>query len=222
MSSPVEDSYPGHAEASGIFSALQFLLCYILHFPLEFPLRSQIKVICDDQGTIQWIKKMKNAPFISAWMTTTDDFDIYQAIFQTDKQLYPLQFHYIHIKGHQDKYQPFHQLFPKAQLNVECDRCASNLLPKLLWFHMPAHPPLPFTSPALYVHGQLIVRDYQYQLWYAACLPNYWLYLCQKCQWWPEDSEEVNWLAFSFAFHQLHANDQRQLHKFLHYWLGSS
>jgi len=58
MSSPVEDSYPGHAEASGIFSALQFLLCYILHFPLEFPLHSQIKVICDGQGTIQWIKKM--------------------------------------------------------------------------------------------------------------------------------------------------------------------
>jgi len=30
-------------------------------------------------------QKMKNAPFISAQMTTTDDFDIYQAIFQTDK-----------------------------------------------------------------------------------------------------------------------------------------
>ncbi len=40
--------------------------------------------------------------------------------------------------------------------------------------------------------------------------------------WWPEDSEEVNWLAFSFAFHWFHANDQRQLHKFLHDWLGSS
>jgi len=162
---------------------------------------------------------MKNVPFISARMTTTDDFDIYQAIFQTDKHLYPLQFHYVHIKGHQDKYQPFHQLSLEAQLNVECDRRAGNLLPKLLHFHKPTHPPLPFTCPNLYVHGQLIVRDFQHRLRYAACSPDYWMYLCQKFQWRPEDSGEVNWLAFSFAFHRFSANDQRRLHKFLHDWL---
>ncbi len=200
MSSPVEDSYPGHAEAFGIFSALWFLLHYISWFPLEFPLCSPIKVICDNQGTIQWIKKMKNASFITARMTTTDDFDIYQAIFQTDKHLYPLWFHYVHIKGHQDKYQPFHQLSLEAQLNVECDRRAGNLLPKLLHFHKSTHPPLPFTCPDLYVHGQLIVRDYQHWLRYAACLPDYRMYLWQKFQWQPEDSEEVNLVSLFLCF----------------------
>jgi len=99
MSSPVEDSYPSCAEAFCIFSGFWFLLNYITYFPLEFPLCSPIKVICDNQGTIQWIEKMRNAPLISAWMTTTDDFDIYWAIFQTDKQLYPLTFNYFHIQG---------------------------------------------------------------------------------------------------------------------------
>jgi len=219
MSSPVEDSYPGHAKAFSIFSALQFLLHYITYFPLVFPLCSPIKVICDNQGTIQRIEKMRNSPFISAWMTTTDDFDIYQAIFQTDKQLYPLTFSYFHIKGYQDKFWPFHQLSPDAQLNVECDWHAGSLLPKLLRLHKPVHLQLPLTSANLYIHGQLIVRDFQYQLWYAACFPDYWLYLCQKFQWRSEDSEEVNWLAFSFAIRQFQANDQRQLHKFLHDWL---
>ncbi len=214
MSSPVEDSYPGHAEAFGLFSALLFLLHYITYFPLVFPLHSPIKVICNNQGTIQRIEKMRNAPFISARMTTTDDFDIYQAIFQTDKQLYPLTFSYFHIKGHRDKSWPFHQLSPEAQLNVECDQCAGSLLPKLLQFHKPIHLQLPFTSANLYIHGQLIVRDFQYWLWYAACLPDYQLYLCQQFQWRSEDGEEVNWLAFSFAIHHFQANNQRRLHKF--------
>jgi len=105
-------------------------------------------VICDNQGTIQRIEKMRNAPFISARMTTTDDFDIYQAILQTDKQLYPLTFSYFHIKGYQDKSRPFHQLSPEAQLNVECDRRAGSLLPKLLRFHKPVHlPPFYFCKP---------------------------------------------------------------------------
>jgi len=95
-------------------------------------------------------------------MTTSDDFDIYQAIFQTDKQLYPLTFSYFHIKGHQDKHWPIHQLSREAQLNVECDQQASSLLPKLLRFHRPTHPQLPFTNPNLYIHGQLIVREFQH------------------------------------------------------------
>jgi len=134
-------------------------------------------------------------------------------------KLYPLIFSYFHIKGHQDKSRPFHQLSPEAQLNVECDQRAGSLLPKLLQFYKPILLQLPFTSVNLYIHGQLIVRDFQYQLWYAACSPYYRLYLFQKFQWRSEDSEEVNWLAFSFAIHHFQANDQRQLHKFLHYWL---
>jgi len=42
MSSPVEDSYAGRAEAFGIFSALQFLLRYLTYFPVVFPLCSPI------------------------------------------------------------------------------------------------------------------------------------------------------------------------------------
>jgi len=37
MSSPVEDSYAGRAEAFGIFSALRFLLRYLTYFPVVFP-----------------------------------------------------------------------------------------------------------------------------------------------------------------------------------------
>jgi len=152
-------------------------------------------------------------------MTTMDDFDIYFAIYETSQQLHPLLFSYVHVKGHQDRHCPFHLLSWEAQLNVECDKHASRLLPLLLRHHQHAHPQLPFTCPNLYIHGQLVVRDFQHRLRYVACSPDYREYLCQKFQWKSSDCEEVNWLAFSFAFRRVNSNDQMRLHKFLHDWL---
>jgi len=111
-----------------------------------------------------------------ARMTTTDDFDIYFAIYETNQQLHPLLFSYVHVKGHQDRHCPFHLLSWEAQLNVECDKQASRLLPLLLQHHKHAHPQLPFACLNLYIHGQLVVWDFQHRLHYA----DYCEYLCQK------------------------------------------
>jgi len=75
-------------------------------------------------------------------MTTTDNFDIYQAIIQTDKQLYPLSFNqqYFHIKGHQEKYQPFHQLSLEAQPASQAITLSQiHSSPAGLYFSKPLH-----------------------------------------------------------------------------------
>jgi len=58
-----------------------------------------------------------------------DNFDIFNAIYQTDQQLHPLMFCYEHILGHQYQHCPFHQLSLEAKLNIECDKWAAMLLP---------------------------------------------------------------------------------------------
>jgi len=56
MSSPVEDSYPSHAEAFGIFAALDSSYNILHTFQLNSPLLSYESDL-DNQGTIQWIEK---------------------------------------------------------------------------------------------------------------------------------------------------------------------
>ncbi len=211
---PVDDVYSGHAEAFGIYSALYFLLHYICNFPVVFPNHSPIKVICDNWGVLQRIEQLKQAFFLSAHMTTMDDFDIFHGIHQTDQQLHPLTFCYEHVLGHQDRHCPFHQLSLEAKLNIECNKRAAMLLPKFLRFCHPVHPCLPSASPSLFIHGNLIVREYQAKLRHAACSPDYRDYLCQKYHWKASDCEEVNWSAFSLAFRKFKASDQTFLQKF--------
>jgi len=101
----------------------------------------------------------RHSCFISACiMTTMDDFDIFNAIYQTDQQLYPLTFCYEHSLGYQDtRHCPFHQLSLEAKLNIECNKCTATLLPKFLHFCQLMHLCLPSVSPSLLIYGNLIV-----------------------------------------------------------------
>jgi len=119
VSGLVEDIYSGQTEAFGILSALWFLVRYIASLPIIIPQCMPIKVLCNNQGVIQCILGLQSAPFTTTRMTTSDDFDIFYAIYNIEQSLNPLQFNFVHIKGYQDHNHPLHQLSFEAQLNVE-------------------------------------------------------------------------------------------------------
>jgi len=115
---PPHNMYSGLAEAYGIYTVLSFFLQYMCHYPL-LPQRTRpIHVYCDNKGLIDPLCNCSALPYPHD--AVRDDYPIYAKIDQCLEQLKPLDLHFIHVLGHQDKKSDKLLMLPKC-LNIDCN-----------------------------------------------------------------------------------------------------
>jgi len=123
-----DNMYSGQSEAFGIYTAVQFLSNYLLHYPNTYYQAPNIMVYCDSQGVLDCIQKLHSLHTILAHSTTADDYDIYTAIWNTLHKQVPITIQFVHVKGHQDHNCKQQSSLPE-KLNIECNKQASEYLP---------------------------------------------------------------------------------------------
>jgi ribonuclease HI len=117
------------AEAYGMLSATAFLVAYIDLFPNTGTAKCRIRAYCDNKSLVdelQWEKTHNKAS-----EALKPEFDMLVAIERTNERLdniaemrYPCE----HVKGHQDKTIPMHELSLPARLNIRADVLATDEL----------------------------------------------------------------------------------------------
>jgi len=150
--------YSGLAEAYGIYTVLSFFLQYMYHHPLLPQQRRPLYVYCDNKGVIDRICNRTNN--IYPRNAIQDNYPIYAKIDHCLQQLQPLDFHFIHVLGHQDKHPDKQLTIPKC-LNIDCDIRASSIPTLDNPVQLQLHPCFAASYPHLCIHGQIIIHRLQ-------------------------------------------------------------
>jgi len=212
---PQEDMYSGCAEAFGIFAAILFLQYYLSYFPTLSQV-NPITCYCDNLGAITTLTNMQTQTIVRPNDTTNDDWDIYIAIDAAAKQCQMVNFHYRHVKGHQDN-DPQRQLTIPEQHNVDCDKLAKSYVcnHRIQSTTIPT-PEFTAAQPQLRIDGRTVCRRVMNALRQAAAAPAYWDYLRKRFTWSQSDLSHIQWHTFQAALRTFPCNDQRQLVLFTH------
>jgi len=178
-----------------------------------------ITIYCDNNGIIDRVHRLAKTTPITPRSTTDDDYDVYQAIHTAINEVKPVTITLRHIKGHQDQQPNKKYLSLPARLNIECDQRAAAYLKIARKLRPKKNPPIPDSYPLLIIDGNIIVRDLQANLRFAATTPDYRDYIHKKLNWTTKDCKNVNWLSIKLAIRQFNQPDRQRLQKFLHDWL---
>jgi len=212
---PEEHMYSGRAEAFGLLAATLYLKYYLSCYTHEVP-ATTIPTYCDNLGVINMLTDMQNDTIQRPNDTMADDRDLYLTIADTAQQCSPIQFHYLHVKGHQDS-KPDHILTTEEQHNVECDGFAKQFLLDTTTISTTLDTPeFPAAQPHLKIQGKVICCRFLPAIHQAAAQPEYWDYLCKRFNWTYTDANTVQWRTLSAALQLFPSNDQRWLVLFVH------
>ena len=170
----------------------------------------------DSESLVKTIQKRMEWLVEFPHSTMTADWDLQQAISRSLRQFDTLP-HICHVKGHQDKYQPYATLSLPAQLNVDADHEAAD-------YSYPSRVSsclAPITAGChalLHSADGTVTSNYRATLRRLATYENLRLYHCTKYDWTESVFDSVDWLAHGRA---INSNFSRRhfLVKFLHDWL---
>ena len=202
------------AESYAFLAILRFLIqsCEFLSCPLP----PFLQMFTDSESLVKTIQKRMEWLVEFPFSTMTADWDLQQAISRSLRQFDTLP-HICHVKGHQDKYQPYATLSLPAQLNVDADHEAAD-------YSYPSRVSsclAPITAGChalLHSADGTVNSNYRATLRRLATYENLRLYHCTKYDWTESVFDSVDWLAHGRA---INSNFSRRhfLVKFLHDWL---
>jgi len=119
----------------------------------------------------------------------------------------PVQFHFLHIKGHQDTKMQ-HPLTLPEQYNVECDHLAKAFVTASTMISTSlANPEFDSAQPHLHIAGKVICWQFLQALHENAAVPVYLDYLCKK-NWSPMVAKQIHWEPFHHTIQSLPCNNQ--------------
>jgi hypothetical protein len=193
----------------GILATVRFLTQ--IHRYVNRTLNPQaLRVVCDNKSMVRQVSKLRcevddsNAESIYGDADDTHpsleplqpEWDILQEIWHTINTWE--HFYISHIKGHQDRSRPVHELSLHAQLNVEADALAGMYLTDLPW---PKTEVLffPHTHVQLTIKGQTITSRYSLRIRNAECDPHMITYLKKHYGWTDAVCESINWTVHGKA-----------------------
>ncbi len=189
--------YSGLVEAYGIYTMLSFFLQYMCHYPVIPQWPRPIHVYCDNKGLIDCLSNRLALPYPRD--AIRDDYPIYAKIDQCLEQLKPLDLHFIHVLGHQDKKSDKPLTLPE-RLNIDCDARAANLPMFDNPDQLQQNPRTDASYPHLRIKGQIIIRRLQATLRDTATQETYFQYLQDKFQWITSPTVSIQWHVIQLAF----------------------
>jgi hypothetical protein len=117
------------AEAYGILSVVSFLFALLEVKPTKLPAKCKIQACCNNKSLVD--KLQWETTHSTANEALKPKFDMLVAIDKTNErleQLAEMRYPCEHVKGHQDKTVPIHELSLPAQLNILANALATDTL----------------------------------------------------------------------------------------------
>jgi len=150
------DMYSGRAEAFGLLTGLTFLQYYISCYRLDSFTASPLQCFCNNKGIITNMTALLSPHILQPNAMTNDNHNVYLAISKMAKQCAPMQPHFLHVKGHQDK-DPNHPLTVIEAYNVDCNTGAKKYTCEAPQSStMLSNPAIPVAQPHLKIAGKII------------------------------------------------------------------
>ena len=114
------------AEATGLLSLLVFLLCLLTKYHwITLPHAMSLPIYLDNQSLLHTVISAPSQKYSSPSEATSSEQDLIMQIIDTIAKL-PLSLSFFHVKSHQDKHIPIHQLSYPAQANCTADQLATH------------------------------------------------------------------------------------------------
>ena len=202
-----------HAEAYGLlslFTALQRICSFTAS---AFP--THLSVYCDCASLVNTINEARNWATFFPNTTMSTDWDFIQAIHYALQQL-PASYNLHHVKGHQDRLTPYHELPLPAQLNIDADHITTE--------YATANqtntdtPLLPGAIAQLHSPQGTISSHLKPSLRRIASLEPMKQYMMDKYDWDHNTLESINWQSHSRSIRAMHRYNNF-ISKFIHDWL---
>jgi hypothetical protein len=207
------------AEAYGKLSWILFLKHCKLFYNLD--VKCNISSYCDNKSIVQQTSTSTNHQFASISMKP--DYDILIAI-QKEQDIIQsfgyLVSNTLHVKGHQDKIKPYHELPRPAQLNIDADKLASEALTHIM---ATSSPPPSSANPHCHAYlrnNKLLVSSNEQTLlrwkWAEFRIQQYY---ARKFKIRIKQLHYINWAGLRLARNQLSHAEKRFNIKLTTNWL---
>jgi hypothetical protein len=200
-------------------------MCFVLHYTefLGIEIKCAINSYCDNIAIIRGTKFNKEK---TAFNSLQADYDILAQIADQQtrlRRIAPRLAQSRHVKGHQDKLQPIHELTRQAQLNIRADQLATQALNEIIWEKSnPQMIALPSCSIYLLNAGMIQSSQEKKSLrwkWSDFRLQNYY---CKRLQLPPSVLHRINWESYQIARRRLSSAEQAFSTKAITRWLPTS
>ena len=192
-----------HTEAYAVLTFLRFILHQYRFWQIPIP-NARMTGHTDILSLIKTLAKI--ARFANDWYSTVytwSHIDILRKINTTMQELHPLVYIPQHVKAHEDKKTPWHELSREQQVNVYCDREATSALRQQM-----AEPhkksnfqPLPGMSTYLQHNKKFVTGHEQKILLWATAKEEITAYYSKKYDWSRTTAKAIDWAAFEAAQH---------------------
>jgi len=212
--SPVEDMHSRRAEAFGILAALIFIQHYLSCYP-PVPASTTLTCYCDNLGVITNVNSFRDDDNSCPNETTNNDRDLIIVISEVTDRCQPLELQFMYVKGHQDTKADRPLTIPELH-NVACNKLAKDYVNSTPYFSTSlATPEFEAAQPHLHIDGKTICRKFITTLRHQAAFPDYEQYLCDKFNWTPDDTKQIQWGIMKHAIHNTPPNDQQHIVLFI-------
>lgn len=179
------------AEGYGFLAATKFLHLFLQHHQLHITQLLCYVACCDNKGLLTSLVQRPTFDPVYPNYVLAPNWDLIEEIYQLTTQL-PLQAHYTHVKGHQDRHAPVAELPLLAQLNVEADLLAGSFLARSPASYQLA-PLLSSTQAHLDIGGITCTSHIRMAIRIASSIPLYHEYLKFKYDWSDAVFQMLDW-----------------------------
>lgn len=202
------------SELYGVLAASILLIEVTRFCNLSVKSGTKVQFYVDNMGVIDRIQRHRHVRIqLGEYMSS--DMDVELQILHELESLGQMGYNVVpfrHVKSHQDKHTPIHQLSWEAQLNVEADQLAG-MLHEQDYARIP-YSMFPTTKAQLSILEACITAKHKESIRNAYHTQDLREYYCEKFNWESDTIDQIWWDVFGTAIKKLSNADRQRIQKY--------